>query len=83
MLFSISKQTFPKLQGQLMPMTQAASGVVTAKDKTKSNPVASQKVRIFSKSVTSYWSFQVSLRGGSFHFKSVTSVKARKWNEQG
>ena len=31
-LFSISKQTFPKIQGQLMPMTEVISGVITPKD---------------------------------------------------
>ena len=49
MLFSISK-IFPKVEGQLMPMTGVITGVVTPKDKTKSNPVAREKVRIFSKS---------------------------------
>ena len=36
MLCSISKQSFPKLLGQLMPRTGVISGVVTPKDKTKS-----------------------------------------------
>ena len=40
MLFIISKQTFPKLQGQLMPMTGIISGAVMSKHKTKSNPFA-------------------------------------------
>ena len=78
MLFTISKQTFPKLQGQLMPMTGVVSGVVTAKDKTKSNPLAREKVTIFSKSVTTFWPFQVSLRRKSFHFKKVTRIKTWK-----
>ena len=34
-----------------MPMTGVISGFVTPKDKTKSNPLAKLKVRIFSKSV--------------------------------
>ena len=51
MLFRIWKQTFPKIQCQLMPMTGVIIGVVTPKDKTKSNPFAKLKVRIFSKSV--------------------------------
>ena len=37
-----------------MPMTGVISGVVTPKDKTKSNPLARLKVRIFSKSVVSF-----------------------------
>ena len=51
MLFNISKHSFAKIQGQLMPMTGVISGVVTLKDKTRSNPLARLKVRIFSKSV--------------------------------
>ena len=78
MLFSISIQTLPKLDGQLMPMTGAISGVVTPKDKTKSNLLARQKVRTFSNSVASFWSFSVSLIGKSFHSQMVTSVKAWK-----
>ena len=46
MLFSISKQTFPKLQGKLMPITGVTSGVVTAKDKTKSNPKSQDLLKI-------------------------------------
>ena len=49
MLFSISKYSFPRIQGQLMPMTGVISGTVTPKDKTKSNPLARVKVRMFSK----------------------------------
>ena len=37
-----------------MPMTGVISEVVTSKDRTKSNPVARLKVRIFSKSVVSF-----------------------------
>ena len=37
-----------------MPMTGVISGVVTPKDKTKSNPLARLKVRIFSKSAVSF-----------------------------
>ena len=37
-----------------MPMTGVISGVVTPKDKTKSNPLAGLKVRIFWKSVVSF-----------------------------
>ena len=48
------KTFFPRIQGQLMPMTGVISGVVTPKDKTKSNPLARLKVRIFSKSVVSF-----------------------------
>ena len=50
MFFSISKEILPKLQGQLVPMTGFISGVFTPKDKTKSNLLAREKVRIFSKS---------------------------------
>ena len=59
MLFSISKQSFPKLPGQQMPMTGVISGVVTPKDKTNSDPLAGEKVRILSKSVVNFWSFPV------------------------
>ena len=52
-----------KLPGQLLPMTGAISEVVTPKDKTKSNPLAQEKVRILSKSVVSSQSFPVSLKG--------------------
>ena len=51
MLFSISKHSFLRIQGQLMPMTGVISGVVTPIDKTKLNPLARLKVRIFAKSV--------------------------------
>ena len=54
MVFNISKHSFPKMHGQLMPMTRVITGVVTPKDKTKSNPLARLKVRIFSKSVLSF-----------------------------
>ena len=37
-----------------MPMIAIISAVVTFKDKSKSNPVARLKVRIFSKSVVSF-----------------------------
>ena len=52
MLFSISKHSFPRIQGQLMRMTGFISGVVTPKDKTKSNPLARLKIRIFSMGIT-------------------------------
>ena len=52
MLFSISKQIFSKIQQ--MPMTGVISGVITPKDKTKSNPLAILKVRLFSKSVVNF-----------------------------
>ena len=60
MLLSISKNYFPKIQGQLMPMAGVISGVITPKDKpksnplSKSNPLARLKVKIFSKSVVSF-----------------------------
>ena len=38
-----------------MPMTEVISGVVTPKDKTKSNPLPRLKVRIFSKSVVTFF----------------------------
>ena len=37
-----------------MPMTGVLSGVVTPKDKAKSNPLARGIVRIFSKSVVNF-----------------------------
>ena len=55
MLYSISKQSFPKLTGQLMPITVVISEVVTPTGKTKSNPLAREKkVRILSKSVIDF-----------------------------
>ena len=54
MIFSISKQFFLKLPGQLMSMTGVINGAVKPKDKTKSNPLAREKVRILSKSVVSF-----------------------------
>ena len=46
-----------------MFMTRPISGVVRPKDKTKSNPLANQKVRFITKSVVSFRLFPVSLRG--------------------
>ena len=63
MLFGISKSTSQKLPIQSMLMTGVISGVVTLKDKTKSNPLVNQKVRSITKSVVSFKSFPVSLRG--------------------
>ena len=40
MFFSISKQSFTKLPGQLMPMNGVTSEVVTPRVKTKSNLLA-------------------------------------------
>ena len=54
MLFSISKKSYPKLPGQLMPMTGDISEVVRPKDKTKSNPLAKEQVRILSKPVVNF-----------------------------
>ena len=68
MLFSISKQSFPKLPGQQMPMTGVISGVVTPKDKTNSDPLAGEKVRILSKSVVNFWSFPVQYFFFLFHY---------------
>ena len=55
MLYGTSKQSFPKLPGQLMPMTVVISEVVTPTGKTKSNPLAREKkVRILSKFVIGF-----------------------------
>ena len=54
MFFSMSKQSFLKLPHQIMPMTGVINGAFTPKDKTKSNPLAIEKVRILSKSVVSF-----------------------------
>ena len=59
-----------------MPMTGVIIGVVTLKDKTKPNFLVSKKVRILSKSVVSFYSFLVSLRGGSFHCQRADTIKA-------
>ena len=54
MLFSITNESFPKLPGELMPMAGVISGAVTPKHKTKSNPLAREKVTILSKFVVSF-----------------------------
>ena len=61
-----------------MPMTEVISGVVTPKDKTKSNSLAREKVKILSKSVVSFQSFPVSLKRGSSHSQKAASIKAWK-----
>ena len=71
MLFSILKHSFPRIQGQLMPMTGVISGVVTPKDKTKSNPLARLKVRIFTKSVNSQMNFHHQLHTIAIMQKSL------------
>ena len=45
MLLNISKHSFPRMQGQLMPITGVTNGVITPEDKTKSNPLARLKVK--------------------------------------
>ena len=47
--YGTPKQTLPKLPGQLMSMAEVITGFVKPKDKIKSNLLASQKVRIFTK----------------------------------
>ena len=54
MLFSISKQSFLKLPSKLMAMTGVIIGAVTSKNMTKSNPLAREKVKIFSTFVVSF-----------------------------
>ena len=49
MLLSISKHSFRRIKVEVMPMTGVISGLVTPKGKTNSNPLATLKVRIFSK----------------------------------
>ena len=61
-----------------MLMTGVISGFVTPKDKTKPNPLARLKVRIFSKSVVGFQSLPVSLRGGGLHSQSATGIKGWK-----
>ena len=48
------KESFLNVPGQLMPMAGVISGVVTHKDKIKSNPLGREKVRILSKCVVSF-----------------------------
>ena len=43
-----------------MPMTGVINGVVTPKDKAKSNSLARLKVRIFTKSMVSFYTFPLS-----------------------
>ena len=54
MLLSISKHSFSRIQGELMPMTRVISGIVTAKDRTKSDPLARLKLWIISNSVLGF-----------------------------
>ena len=44
-------------------MTGVITGIVTPKDKKNSSPLANRKVRSIIKSVVSFYSFPVSLRG--------------------
>ena len=56
------------------------SGVVTPKDKTKSNPLDNQKVRLITKSAVIFQSFRISLRG-AFAPKELPALKhGRKIN---
>ena len=57
-----------------MLMTGVISGVITPKDKTKSNTLANQKVRSIAKSMVSFWSFPVLLRG-AFTSKELPALK--------
>ena len=57
MLCNISKQSFPKLAGQLIPVTGVISGFVTPTGKTKSNSLPREKVKILSKSVVKFLVF--------------------------
>ena len=61
-----------------MPMTGVISGVITPKDKTKSNPLARLKVRIFSKSVVSFLYSGCIFYDYIFHFAEFANIDARK-----
>ena len=66
MLFSISNfsiLTSQKLTIQSVHMTGIICEVVTPKDKTKSTTLANQKVRSITKSVVSFYSLLLLLRG--------------------
>ena len=76
MLFSISKATPPEVPIKSMLMTGVISGVVTPKDKAKSNPLANQKVRSITISAVSFLSFPASLRG-AFIPKVLPALKHR------
>ena len=56
-------------------MIGVISGIVTLKDKTKSDPFIKQNVRIFSKFVVSFWSFPMALRVGVFTPKGLPALK--------
>ena len=58
-----------------MPMTEVISGVVTPKGKTKSNPIARQKVRTLSKSVVSSSLSQCHYQEGVFTPKGLPASK--------
>ena len=61
-----------------MLMAWVMTGVVTSKDKTKSNSLAIQKVRFITKSVVNFYYCVVSLRG-AFIQKELPALKcARK-----
>ena len=53
MLFSISKQSFSKLAGKVMPVTGVLSSVITLRDKTKSNILPRERRRTLSELVGS------------------------------
>ena len=72
MLFTISKQSFSELPSQLMP--RVISRVITSKDKMK--PPYQRKSQVLSKSVVSFQSSPVPLRGESLHTLRDTSIRA-------
>ena len=66
-------------QEQVPKKYQFNHGVVTPTDKTKSNPLANQKVRLITKCVGKFVVFPIVIKR-TFCSKRVTSIKA--WNKK-
>ena len=81
MLLSVSKQTFPKAQGQLMNVTGVLSGAVMSHPKRRLSqaPHPPPPLQLNKKSGSFQNLLQASgLRGGSLDPQRATSTKA--WN---
>ena len=60
-----------------MSMTGVISEVITPKDKTKSNPLARLKVRIFSKSVVSFFPSVIKSRKFTLLMRYLQSMEVK------
>ena len=73
-----AKHTFPKIKGQLMPMTGVISGFITPKDKTKSNPPCYTKSQDLLKICGKFVVFPSVINRMELHSQRATSIKAWK-----